>query len=237
MLNGKYVWETAKRVCDYINAHEDLIHIATFGEYKVVMKKVMSVIKEAHNVERKRRQMARKNKSEETSKMIQKAKALIVSIKRGQMENEEIKRKLDAIFGKGSHQEITNARTTEKIIERIEEMSKREEQLEEWEQMRREAKRRQREDRRLNLFWRRNRTFPAQFGGDDETPDPEETLIFWRNINNKEVSDGWRDDESIQEVLREVRGKLQGKRCSGVHSRRKNLTMSSDAPRRGRRVE
>ena len=79
--------------------------------------------------------------------------------------------------------------------------------------MRREAKRRQREDRRLNLFWRRNRTFPAQFGGDDETPDPEETLIFWRNINNKEVSDGWRDDESIQEVLREVRGKLQGKRC------------------------
>ena len=29
-LNGKYVWETAKRVCDYINAHEDMIQIATF---------------------------------------------------------------------------------------------------------------------------------------------------------------------------------------------------------------
>ena len=38
-LNGKYVWETAKRVCDFINAHEDLIAIATFGEYRVVMKK------------------------------------------------------------------------------------------------------------------------------------------------------------------------------------------------------
>ena len=24
-LNGKYVWETAKRVCNYINAHEDII--------------------------------------------------------------------------------------------------------------------------------------------------------------------------------------------------------------------
>ena len=44
-LNGKYVWETAKRVCNYINAHEDLIHITSFGEYKVVMKKVMMVIR------------------------------------------------------------------------------------------------------------------------------------------------------------------------------------------------
>ena len=26
-LNGKYVWETAKRVCDFINAHEGLIRI------------------------------------------------------------------------------------------------------------------------------------------------------------------------------------------------------------------
>ena len=196
-----------------INSHEDFIQITSFGEYKVVMKKVMSVIKESHTVERKRREMAKKNMSEESSKKIQKAKALIVSIKRGQMEKEEIKRKLDALFGKGSHQEIAEATTREKIVERIEEMSKRENQLEEWEQMRREAKRHQREDRRLNLFWRRNRTFSAQFGGDDETPDPEETLTFWRNINNKEVSDGWREDAALQEVLREVRGKLQGRRC------------------------
>ena len=92
-------------------------------------------------------------------------------------------------------------------------MSKREEQIEEWEPMRSEAKRRQREDRRLNLFWRRNRTFPAQFGSDAETPDAEETLMFWRSINNKETREGWRDDESIQEVLREVREQLQGRRC------------------------
>ena len=46
-LNRKYVWETAKRVCDYINAHEDLIHITPFGEYRMVMKKVMTVIKKA----------------------------------------------------------------------------------------------------------------------------------------------------------------------------------------------
>ena len=54
-LNGKYVWETTKRVCDYINAHEELIQITMFREYRVVMKKIMRVIKEAHNVERKRR--------------------------------------------------------------------------------------------------------------------------------------------------------------------------------------
>ena len=52
-LNGKYVWETAKRVCDFINTHEDFIHITTFGEYRRVMLKVMKVIKEAYNVERK----------------------------------------------------------------------------------------------------------------------------------------------------------------------------------------
>ena len=54
-LNGKYVWETAKRVCNFVNSHEDLIHITTFGEYRNVMKKVTMVIKEAYNTERKRR--------------------------------------------------------------------------------------------------------------------------------------------------------------------------------------
>ena len=48
-LNGKYVWEITKRVCDFIASHDDLIHITTFGEYRNVMKKVMSNIKEAHN--------------------------------------------------------------------------------------------------------------------------------------------------------------------------------------------
>ena len=139
-LNGKYVWETAKRVCDFINAHEDLITIKTFGEYRVVMKKVMKVIKEAHNVERKRRQTSRKERSEVLVAMTQRAKALIADIKRGGMRKEEIERRLDGIFGRGSRQEINTTITREKIVERIEEMSKREEQFEKWEEMRRDAK-------------------------------------------------------------------------------------------------
>ena len=66
-LNGKYVWETARRVCDFINTHEELINIITFAEYRDVMKRVMKVIKEAHNVERKRRQSTRKKAREELS--------------------------------------------------------------------------------------------------------------------------------------------------------------------------
>ena len=212
-LNGKYVWEAAKRVCDFINVHEDLIHITTFGEYKEVMRKIMMVIKEAHNAERKRRWTSRKKKTEETSKRKRKAKALIAEINRGGMKKEDIVKRLEVIFGRGSGQAIAKAATTEKIVERIVEMSKADEQFEVWEKMRRESKRRQREDRRLNVFWRRNKTFPAQFGGDDETPDAEETLMFWRSINNKDVSEGWRDDESIQDVLHEVREKLQRRRC------------------------
>ena len=102
----------------------------------------------------------------------------------------------------------------EKIIERIVEMSKREAQLDEWEKMRREAKKKQREDRRLNVFWRKNKCFPTQYGGDEDTPDSEETLMFWRSINNKDVSEAWFEDESIQEVLGEERAKLHGRgRC------------------------
>ena len=91
-LNGKYVWETAKRVCEYINAHEDLIHITTFGEYKEVMKKVMMVIREARNVERKRRQTSRKKKEAETKAMTQRAKSLIASIKGGRMTKDDIEK-------------------------------------------------------------------------------------------------------------------------------------------------
>ena len=127
-------------MCDDINTHEDIIRITTFGEYKAVMNKVMRVIREAHTVERKRRQTTRKKKSEETTKRIQQAKTLICNIKRGEMKKDEIERRVDMIFGKGSREEIANITSTrEKIDERIEEMTKREEQLEEWERMRREA--------------------------------------------------------------------------------------------------
>ena len=80
-LNGKYVWETVKRVCYFINRHEELIQIATFGEYRLVMRKVMRVIREAHNTERKRRQTSRKEKSEMTRARTQRAKSLVCEIK------------------------------------------------------------------------------------------------------------------------------------------------------------
>ena len=64
-MNGKYVWETAKRVCDFINAHEDIITITTFGEYRDVMRKVIKAIKEAHTVERRGRQTSMQKESRE----------------------------------------------------------------------------------------------------------------------------------------------------------------------------
>ena len=97
-LNGKCVWETAKRVCDYINAHEDIIAITTFGEYREVMRKVMRVIKEAHNVERKRRQTSRKERGEASRAMTQRAKALIADIKRGEIGKEEAEKRLGGIL-------------------------------------------------------------------------------------------------------------------------------------------
>ena len=116
------------------------------------MRKVMRVIKDAHNMERKRRQTSRKKKSDEAKTRTQRAKALVADIKRGRMKREEIERRLEGIFGKGAVQEIQKAITKETTIERIEEMSKTEEQFETWENMRMEAKRKQREDRRLNAF-------------------------------------------------------------------------------------
>ena len=102
----------------------------------------------------------------------------------------------------------------ENIEERVDEMSKRETQLEERESMWKEARRRQREDRGLNLFWRRNKTFPMQFGGDDETLDDEETLEFSRSINNEEVGELRKEDRGIRGALYEVNGLLQkGRRC------------------------
>ena len=49
------------------------------------------------------------------------------------MSKGDIERSLEAIFGNDSSKEIEEATTIEKIIKRIEEMSKREVQFEEWE--------------------------------------------------------------------------------------------------------
>ena len=119
------------------------------------MLKVMRVIKEAHNAERKRRQSTRKKNKDQATVRTQRAKALIAIVKRGGMRREEIGRRLDEIFGNGIGDEFEKASTTEKIVERIEDLSKRESQFEEWETMIQETKRRQMEDKRLNAFWRR----------------------------------------------------------------------------------
>ena len=89
-LNGKYVWQTAKRVCDFINMHEDLIMITSFGEYRIVMKKVMMVIKESHNTERKRRHTPRKKITDEVMALRKRAKALIQDIRRKGIGTDEI---------------------------------------------------------------------------------------------------------------------------------------------------
>ena len=130
-------------MCDFINTHEDLIAITSFGEYRAVMKKVMVVIQEAHSTERKRRQTSRKKKSDEVLARRQRAKALIQDIRRKGIGKEEIERRFEEIYGSGSRQEIEEATTREKDIERIEEVSKREEQFEVWENMRQESRRRQ----------------------------------------------------------------------------------------------
>ena len=95
---------------------------------------------------------------------------MIANVKRCGMRREEIVKRLESIFGKGSGQEIVKIETNEKIAERIEELSKREEQYEKWEKMRQDTKRKQRGDRRINLF-----------GGKQEFPDS-----VWRRRRNPE---------------------------------------------------
>ena len=77
-------------MCDFINAHEDLIHITSFEEYKKVMKNVMRVIKESRNVEQKRRKTTGQKRRDETETRTQRAKALVADIKHGKMKREDI---------------------------------------------------------------------------------------------------------------------------------------------------
>ena len=85
-------------MCEYINTHEELVHIMTFKEYRDVMRKVMKIIKEAHNLERKRRQASRKKRIDETNTRTQKVKALIARVRRGEMRKEGSVTKLEEIF-------------------------------------------------------------------------------------------------------------------------------------------
>ena len=69
------------------------------------MKNVMRVIREAHNVER-RRQTARNEMAEESSKRTQEAKSFVTEIGKKEIKNEEMKRRIDEIFGKGNRKEM-----------------------------------------------------------------------------------------------------------------------------------
>ena len=76
-------------MCEYINTHEELIHITTFQEYRDVMRKVMKIIKEEHNLERKRRHISKK-KSEEAKERTQKAKTLVIRVQRAELRKDDI---------------------------------------------------------------------------------------------------------------------------------------------------
>ena len=123
---------------------------------------------------------------------------MISDIEGGRTGNEEIKSMLEETYGKGSSQEIERATANGKMIERIEEMSRTDEQFETRGKMMKVSKRRQREDERYNIFWIMNKTFPVQYWGTKyDAPEVEETLAFWRSINNKSIREGWLTDEHI----------------------------------------
>ena len=56
--------------------------------------------------------------------------------------------------------------------------------------MRVEVKKKQREEKRLNVFWWKNKCLPDQFGNDEETPEAQETLMFWRSIKKRKRVNG-----------------------------------------------
>ena len=75
----------------------------------------MRVIREAHNKEKKRSRQHRRRKLRRLPRK-HRAKALIADIKRGRMRKEEIKRRLEGIFGEGCSQEIKSASSNEKSL-------------------------------------------------------------------------------------------------------------------------
>ena len=77
---------------------------------------MMRDIREAHNVERKRRQSKREMRNDESKTRRQKAKSLIAEVRRGGMRKEEIEKRLEKIFGVESSQEIAKATTEEKVV-------------------------------------------------------------------------------------------------------------------------
>ena len=58
-----------------------------------------------------------------------------------------------------------------------------------------EAKRRRSENKSLNVFCRKNKCFPAQFGNDVETQEAQETMELRRSVNNKVASEGGKEND------------------------------------------
>ena len=100
----------------------------------------VKVNKEASNVERKRRKSTRQKRRDETETRTQKAKVLAVDIRQEKMKLEDVDKRLEKIFGQGSRQELEGATAMDKIVERIEQLSKREAQFDKWEKMRQDFK-------------------------------------------------------------------------------------------------
>ena len=96
-MNGKYVWETANRVRNYIHTYEDVIKPVSFGECREVTRKVMTVIKEALPAERKRRK-PRERKAMELQK--ERSQNAHCRYKTGEMRSDEAMKRLEEIFGK-----------------------------------------------------------------------------------------------------------------------------------------
>ena len=85
-------------MCDFIPAREDVIQVTTLGECRVVTRKVMMVIKEAHLVERKRRQTSRMKRIDTSMARTQRAEDQISEIRRGGMMKDVIEKSLQKFF-------------------------------------------------------------------------------------------------------------------------------------------
>ena len=149
------------------------------------------VIKEAHNAERKRRQASRKERSEALMAMTQRAKALIADIKRGEIRNEEVQKRLECFFfGRGSRHEIEKATTREKSSKEWKKLPSEKSNLKNGKRRNGMQKEGKEKTEGSTSTWRKNKCFPKQFEGEEDTPDAEETLAFWRTSTTKKQLKG-----------------------------------------------
>ena len=95
----------------------------------------------------------------------------------------------------------------------MEEIAKREEQFEKWEEKKWDAKRRQREDRRINLNLEEEQVLPQAVRRRRGHAGRRRDVGILEDINNKEATEGWREDMSIREVLYRVKYEVRRRTC------------------------